>query len=408
MRFIVIGISDAPKPFIQPEVMRLIQNSSVFSGGKRHRQIMSPQLPKDAVWIDITVPLEDVFSRYNTITESDIVVFASGDPLFYGFANTLKRVFPEAEITVYPTFNSLQLLAHRLIMPYHDMQIVSLTGRDWTHFDQALLSCAHKIGVLTDKTHTPSAIAERMLYYGYKDYQMYVGEHLGNPTEERISTLCLEEAAEQSFTMPNCSILVGSHRRRFGLPDEEFQLLDGREKMITKMPIRLLSLQRLDLSEKHTFWDIGFCTGSVSIEARTLFPHLKVVAFEIREEGRALMEANSRRFGTPGIDVHIGDFLCQPIETLPPPDAVFIGGHGGRLKEIMEKVNEVLADGGCMVMNSVTSAVVEQSTHRAHSKEVFVETCHRLGLLLEAPLKIQLNNYNSIEILKCRKQPSSR
>ena len=71
--------------------------------------------------------------------------------------------------------------------------------------------------------------------------------------------------------------------------------------MITKAPIRLLTLQALELNRHRVFWDIGFCTGSVSIEARLQFPHLTIVSFEIREEGKELMNINSRRFGTPGI-----------------------------------------------------------------------------------------------------------
>ena len=81
--------------------------------------------------------------------------------------------------------------------------------------------------------------------------------------------------------------------------------LSGREKMITKMPIRLLSLSMLDLRNRERFWDIGFCTGSVSIEAKLLFPHLHITSFEIREEGRKLMTENCRRFGTPGIEAII-------------------------------------------------------------------------------------------------------
>ena len=95
----------------------------------------------------------------------------------------------------------------------------------------------------------------------------------------------------------------------FGIPDEAFELLDGRARMITKAPIRLLTLSALELNRRTSFWDIGFCTGSVSIEARLQFPHLHVTSFEIRPEGKRLMEINSRRFGTPGITTVIGDFL---------------------------------------------------------------------------------------------------
>ena len=416
MKFIVIGISDAPEPFFPPEVLEIIKNGKVFSGGKRHHENVSPLLPADAEWIDITVPLDAVFEQY---TAPEIIVFASGDPLFFGFANTIKRKIPEAEMTVFPTFNSLQMLAHRLVMPYHDMRIVSLTGRPWPEFDRALIEGALKVGVLTDREHTPSAIAQRMLDYGYKDYQMHVGEHLGNPQLEKITTLSLEEATKRDFAMPNCIIInnfslflrpFGSKRAElertyhlslpFGIPDSDFTLLDGREKMITKMPIRLLTLQALELPKRHVFWDIGFCTGSVSIEARLHFPHLQVEAFEIRPECEPIIQENARRFGAPGINIHIGNFLETDLSSLPRPNAVFIGGHGGRLKEIMAKVLTVLTDDGVIVFNSVTSSVVAQMTDRKSSHQLWDEACTALNLSQEAPLRIQLNDFNPIEILK--------
>ena len=196
-RFIVIGITDNPKPWFPPEVLEIIRNGKVFSGGKRHHDIVAPLLPEGAEWIDITVPLDIVFKQYISLTShlspltSEIIVFASGDPLFFGFANTIKRKIPEADIVVYPTFNSLQMLAHRLVMPYHDMHIVSLTGRPWPEFDRALIERVGKIGVLTDKEHTPATIAQRMLDYGYSEYTMHVGEHLGNPSLEKVTiTMC--------------------------------------------------------------------------------------------------------------------------------------------------------------------------------------------------------------------------
>ena len=392
--FIVIGITDNPNPWFPPEVLDIIQQGKVFSGGKRHHEIVASLLPADAQWIDITTPLDAVFEKYFSLTSlhsplsTEIIVFASGDPLFFGFANTIKRKIPEAEITIYPTFNSLQMLAHRLVMPYHDMRIVSLTGRPWPEFDKALIERTEKIGILTDKEHTPAAIAQRMIDYGYTNYQMHVGEHLGNPELEKVTTLSLEEATHCDFSMPNCVIL--SHNgdsplceKSFGIPDSEFTLLDGREKMITKMPIRLLTLQALDLPDRRVFWDIGFCTGSVSIEARLQFPHLQVCAFEIRPECEAIIQENARHFGTPDIDIHMGDFLETDISALPRPDAVFIGGHGGHLKEIMAKVMTVLAPGGVIVFNSVTSPVVSQMTDRPASRQLWDEACTTLHLSQE-------------------------
>jgi precorrin-6Y C5,15-methyltransferase (decarboxylating) len=405
MQFIVIGITDHPQPWFPPALLEMIKKGKVFSGGKRHHKIVAPLLPADAQWIDITVPLDAVFEQYKGLSvdhgPSPIIVFASGDPLFFGFANTIRRKMPEADIVVYPTFNSLQLLAHRLVMPYHDMRIVSLTGRPWPAFDKALIERAEKIGVLTDREHTPAVIARRMLDYGYTCYNMSVGEHLGNPTQERVTTLTLEEAVNRDFEHPNCVILSPNQSLRekpFGIPDQDFVLLDGREKMITKMPVRLLTLQALDLPSRHVFWDIGFCTGSISIEARLLFPHLQIEAFEIRRECEAIIQENARRFGAPGIHIHIGDFLETDITSLPRPDAVFIGGHGGRLKEIMEKVLTVLTPDGIIVFNSVSSTVVDQMTTRPNSRVLWDAACSALDLQQRTPLHIQLNDYNPIEI----------
>ena len=397
MKFIVIGISDAPEPFFTPEIQEIIKNGRVFTGGKRHHEIVAPLLPTDAQWIDITTPLDAVFEQYQSLT-SDIIVFASGDPLFFGFANTIRRKMPEAEIVLYPTFNSLQLLAHRLVMPYHDMRIVSLTGRPWPEFDKALIERTTKIGILTDKEHTPAAIAQRMIDYGYTNYQMHVGEHLGNPSLECVTTLSLDEASRREFSHPNCLIIEQQGEmaiRPFGIPDADFTLLDGREKMITKMPIRLLTLQALELRKKNVFWDIGFCTGSISIEARLQFPHLQVCAFEIRPECEAIIQENTRKFGAPGIDIHIGDFLEADLSALPRPDAVFIGGHGGHLKEIMAKVKTVLTENGCIVMNSVKAPLVKTDSH-----QLWNEACQELGLKQELPTRIILNENHPIEILK--------
>lgn len=388
----IIGISDSRDQWFQPEVMKVISGGKVFSGGKRHHEIMADHLPKDSVWIDITVPLADVFRLYEE--HEEMVIFASGDPLFYGFANTVQRECPECEMKVFPTFNSLQMLAHRLCMPYHDMHVVSLTGRPWDRFDEALINGESLIGCLTDRNKTPHSIWQRMQEYGYNNYMMYVGERLGkNPTlHEGEGERIREYSEEHEYSHPNCIILrkTEDRPRRFGIPEQEFHLLNGRTKMITKMPIRLCTLAALGLSSKHSFWDVGFCTGSVSIEAKLQFPHLTVTSFEVREEGRILMQQNARKFGAPGINAIIGDFLSQNLSLLPPPDAVFIGGHGGKLREMIYKLKSVLLPGGCIVFNSVSE----------DSRQMFEEATAEAGMQITYSTHITIDDHNPIYIIK--------
>ena len=390
-KFTIIGISDSREQLFSREVISIIRNGRVFSGGKRHHEIVAHLLPSDAVWIDITVPLEDVFGKYTSF--DDIVIFASGDPLFFGYAVTLQREFPDAEMDIYPTFNSLQLLAHRLRLPYSDMVCVSVTGRPWKNLDVALMRDSRMIGVLTDRKKNPSEIAERMLFYGYDNYIMTVGECLGNPFET-VRTLTLKDAAETCFRSPNCVVLQMTERKErfFGIPEKMFAHLEGRGNMITKMPVRLLSVAMLDLFGKSTMWDVGFCTGSVSIEAKLRFPELDIVAFERREESRGLLEENCRRFGAPGIKGVIADFMECDLSRYPAPDAVFIGGHGGKLDEMAGRIFNCIRTGGCVVFNSVSDG----------SRRAFSDAVERCGKSIVESHLLQLDSHNSIMIMKAK------
>lgn len=391
-KYYIIGITDDAELELSSAVLKIITENKVFSGGLRHHQLVERFLPLGATWIDITVPLDGVFDAYKE--HQEIVVFASGDPLFFGFAGTVQRRDPEAVIEVFPTFNSLQLLAHRSLLPYEGMRTLSLTGRPWKRFEQALIEGEPLLGVLTDRNKTPNAIAQRMLDYGYNNYRMIVGENLGN-AGERVAEYSVEEVAQRSFSIPNCLILKQTHPRHrpLGIPESDFALLDGRAKMITKMPIRLLSLAALDLRSHQTLWDVGFCTGSVSIEAKLQFPHLEIVSFEQREAGRALMETNTRRFGTPGITAVIGDFMEMDLAGYPRPDAVFIGGHGGQLVSMIQRIDRYLTEGGVVVFNSVSP----------ESREAFYEGAESCKWKIVSSQHISLDEHNPITILKAVK-----
>lgn len=391
LRFTIIGLSDSATQDFPTAVLQAISAGRVFSGGVRHRSLVEHLLPEDARWIDVKVPLADTFEQYRK-QGGEIVVFASGDPLFYGLATTLRREFPDASFEVIPAFNSLQMLAHRLLLPYQDMRCASLTGRPWKNLGDALIEGSAMIGILTDRTHTPDAIARRMLDYGYNNYIMCVGEQLGNEIRERVSILSLEEAAASNFAMPNCVILQQARRRKrfFGIPESIFSHLDGREKMITKMPIRLLSLSLLDLYNHRSLWDVGFCTGSISIEARLQFPHLDITAFERRSESEALLAENTRKFGAPDINGVICDFLDADLSRYPAPDAVFIGGHGGRLPEMIERIDSAMLPGGVIVFNSVSE----------ESCEAFRQGIAAVGRRVVAERRIALDHNNPITVMK--------
>ena len=120
-------------------------------------------------------------------------------------------------------------------------------------------------------------------------------------------------------------------------------------------------------------------------------------AFEQREEGRQLMDTNTHRLGAPGIQTFIGDFLQTDLEALPRPDTVFIGGHGGHLTEMVQRLYSYLQPSGCIVFNSVS----------ASSKQEFLQAAEHVGLICHEPLHVCLNDYNPIEILKATLPPNN-
>jgi precorrin-6Y C5,15-methyltransferase (decarboxylating) len=231
-----------------------------------------------------------------------------------------------------------------------------------------------------------------MQEYGYDNYTITVGECMGNPEREKVTTMTVAQTMFYEACSPNCMILQMNEPRGrlMGIPEERFELLDGRVNMITKMPIRLATIAALELGRRRSFWDIGFCTGSVSIEARLQFPHLVVTAFEKRPEGENLMLTNSRRFGAPGINGVIADFTELDLTVYPAPDAVFIGGHGGNMADMLEQINNVLLPGGVIVFNSVSD----------ESAEMFRQGIEHIGKHITGCTRIAVDEHNPILIMK--------
>lgn len=396
MTFHVIGIGNK-KAALAPHLQGLVQQHSVFSGGRRHYELVKELLPEQHQWISVQSPLESTFQAYEQFYEQtgqSIVVFASGDPLFYGFSNTLRNRYSQACIHTYPYFNAIQLLSRLANINSSGIRTVSAHGRSWHALDSEIIKQENLIGVLTDREKSPAAIATRLLHYGYSNYRMIVGEDLEG-INEQVQQLELAEASHKEFHPLNCLILVKKTHWKlpFGIEDAFFEGLEGRPNMITKMPVRLCSLHALSLPPDGVLWDIGFCTGAVSIEARLRFPHLHVYAIEKRDECLQIIENNQRKLGAPGILAYSGDFFDWNFSSLERPDAVFVGGHGGHLPELLWKVNEYLLPGGTVVMNAVQESSITS----------FNDTAKALGWALAAPLQLKVDGHNQISILKAIK-----
>lgn len=378
--YVAIGIPPERGDFVPPEKAgRIIKNSRVFSGGRRHFEKVRRFLPPSAEWIEIGGDIEKTLGAYDRrVSEgkTPVVIFASGDPLFYGIGSTIRRMRPDCEIEVFHAPSSIEALCARAGTVWTGAA-ASVHGRDWHELDRALIAGEQTIGLLTDSENSPAAAAQRMIEYGFSGYRCVTGERLGEP-DERVRRMTAGKMARESFAQP-CAVLMQKSAEdallQTDAEDALFETLPGRPGMITKPAARRAAVERLRLESAERMWDIGFCTGSVAVEARRRFAGLRVTAFEKNPECGALIKENARRFSAPGIRVIMEDFFEASADALPAPDAVFIGGHGGRLGEMMDILGKIMRTGGRIVLNSVTE----------ESGKTFRERAAEAGFEFEAP-----------------------
>jgi precorrin-6Y C5,15-methyltransferase (decarboxylating) len=162
--------------------------------------------------------------------------------------------------------------------------------------------------------------------------------------EERIVVGTPSEIAEQGFVEPNVLLalrpgaLVGAAKAvvwpprtppRWGLPESAFEHRAG---MITKSEVRAVALARLGPGIGDLVWDVGCGSGSVAVECARL--GAAVVAVDSDPEAVALTSRNAASFG---VDVRcVRGEAPGVLAALPDPSAVFVGGGGALLSDILD------------------------------------------------------------------------
>ena len=321
----------------------------------------------------------------------------SGDSGFYSGARILKERILErfgdiCPVEIIPGISSVQMLAARLGIPWQDWNLVSAHGVDCDPVHEIMKGRATFF--LTGGKYTADVICRELVEAGLGDLRVTVGENLsylhedknvstdtghagsiltsdpGTKIEhvdsfsasdpdtrnghvgsiltsdpdvkiENIVTGTASECAERSFSdlavllvdtkTPDGKQLIQC-RRPAGMPDDVF----ARGKVpMTKMEVRCVILGKMAVSENDVVWDIGAGTGSVSVELA--MQARQVWAVERRDEAVELIRENREKFGRWNLRIVQGE-APMDLKELPDPDAVFVGGSGGHLGEILHEV----------------------------------------------------------------------
>jgi precorrin-6Y C5,15-methyltransferase (decarboxylating) len=119
---------------------------------------------------------------------------------------------------------------------------------------------------------------------------------------------------------------------------------------MTKEEVRAVALFKLRLRPDAVVWDVGAGSGSLAIEAALVARDGHVYAVERRPEAVAALRSNLTRFPRPNLTVVEGE-APEALAGLPDPDAVFVGGSGGRLAEVLACVAGRLRPRGRIVVD---------------------------------------------------------
>ncbi|MBE8596452.1 decarboxylating cobalt-precorrin-6B (C(15))-methyltransferase [Xenorhabdus sp. BG5] len=189
------------------------------------------------------------------------------------------------------------------------------------------------------------------------------------------------------------------------MKDELF--LRGHRIPMTKEAVRALALERLELEKAHRFIDVGAGTGSVSIEAALRYPALDILAIERKEEALLLLAENIRHFGCHRVRIQSG---IAPIPLDNTADAIFIGGTGGYLTEIIDWALLHLNSGGRLVM---TFILLENFTQAlSHLKSCWVTALDGREIQVGELTALGQGHYfkpnNPTYLLSCQKESEQK
>ncbi|QBI21984.1 precorrin-6y C5,15-methyltransferase (decarboxylating) subunit CbiE [Egibacter rhizosphaerae] len=363
---------DDPVAGLSAGARAALERAAVVVGSDRQRAAIAPLVPTGTEQLPIGGDLAGLDVAGDR--PGPTVVLASGDPGFFGVLRAVRTRWPEPDaITVEPALSSVQAVCAAAGEPWDDAVVLSAHGRDPRPVLHACRRLAKAV-VLTGPAFGP---AELLGGLDARPRRAVVGERLGS-TDARVHTARTPASPGPAspgpawpaawldagaWHEPNVVVLTdespetGAGRTRswatperetptaWALPEEAF---DHRDGMITKAEVRALALAWLGPGLGDLVWDVGAGSGAVAVECARL--GAAAVALD-RDPGQvARARANAAAHGVP-VDAREGA-APGALADLPDPDAVFVGGGG---REIAEVVGACAARGPRVIVTAVAA-----------------------------------------------------
>ncbi len=366
----IIGILDDGWVGLGDSARQALSTAQLVIGVGRTLELVKPYVPNaETRDMDGALTQTPAWIKAAQAEGKTVAVLATGDPLCHGIASYLLGKLGGEQVSILPAPSTLQIAFARWQKTWQDVTIASCHSKDageWfvgaapEHGLYPLMRAIalnRRVFAFTSPDNDPARLARALVTAGYADdVKFSVASRLLLPDESIQHELSAVDAAQMQFPEPSVVLIERQDLANgpgFGLDDLDYIQRAPEKGLITKQEARALSLAKLRLKADSLVWDIGAGSGSVGLECARVAAHGHVWAIEKNEGDAANARANAAKFRVGNYTLCEGKAPAQ-LDTWPDPDAVFIGGSGGELAELIQLILGRLKPGGRLVMNFVT------------------------------------------------------
>ena len=361
----LLGAGPGSESCLTNEVRRKIENADIILGSARLIEKYIPRIEKrDYYTAEKIIPYltamqnevwENGLRRVAILFSGDISLYSGCQSVYKELSKAVSEGRLKAKLSLFAGISSVSVFAARIGVSLENAKIISLHGKNVKNLGR-IISSGEKTFLLTSGSGDIEKIGETLIKAGLEDCAVYAGFDLSLPTE-RVFELSPGDCA--GFTAEGlcvCAVLnpnAGNFAAAHGLPDGSFIRSDV---PMTKEEIREISISKLRLKRRSTLFDIGGGSGSVSVEAAILSDSIQVYTVEKKPNAAELIKQNARKHGLDNIEIITGE-APEALRDLPYPTHAFIGGSGGRMKDILSALYRLNPEAR-VVINAVTLETV--------------------------------------------------
>ncbi|MBF0312934.1 MAG: precorrin-6y C5,15-methyltransferase (decarboxylating) subunit CbiE [Oligoflexia bacterium] len=384
----VVGISNNGCLSLSASAMNLVAKAQVLFASERLLAFFGEELAcrKICFKSPLAITIQEII-EYSY--EHNVCVLASGDPLFYGIGHSLLKSVGSEQLCFHPAPSAFQWAFAKIGVSWEDAVCLSFHGKELLGV-VAKLHHGHinKAVILTDEKNSPQVLGRHLDRYGERNiWDLYVAEDLCGK-DERIRKLTTEEVADELFSVHSLNLLILIRKRQQQQASKsDSDYFKRKKEMITKKEVRAIALALLELTPDAVCWDIGSGSGSVAISMGKLAYRGSIYAIEKDAEACANILENMITHKCDHLNLICGEAPTNLyFKAWPCPDAIFIGGSGGHLEEIIKDAWARLCLGGRLVITAVVLenifAIKKQLEHLSNKVEMLtvnISNAHSFG-----------------------------